>query len=90
MQGEEIRDVQVMGNAVVGWHEEALKTMFHVLQMPDNVSIDIPTGHTNEEGKEIFIDGNEDHKAGFLAGINYAIEVLETFPIRVRKEEEEE
>ena len=29
------------------------------------------------------IDGNADHRAGFLAGVKYALELLDTFPIKV-------
>ena len=75
-------DVTVMGNLVTGWHYDMLNQLHHKLQMPADVGIDIPTGDVDGEGKDVVIDGNEDHRAGFLAGISYALELMESFPIK--------
>lgn len=75
-------DVNRMGNLVTGWHFSVVADLHHKLRMPADVGIDIPTGEKDSEGNEIVIDGNEDHKAGFLAGLHYALERLETFPIK--------
>ena len=81
-------DVITMGNLVTGWHYDMLNQLHHKLQMPDNVGIDIPTGTVDAEGNDEVIDGNADHRAGFLAGINYALELLESFPIKGIPDEE--
>jgi hypothetical protein len=75
-------DVQQMGHLVTAWHFNMVQKLHHQLQMPDNVGIDIPTGEVDADGKDICIDGNADHKAGFLAGINWVLEVMDTFPIK--------
>ena len=75
-------DVNVLGNLATGWHFQTLNDLFHKSQMPPDVGIDIPTGKLDAEGNEEVIEGNEDHKAGFLAGIAYAIELMNTFPIK--------
>lgn len=77
-----ITDVQMMGNIVTLWHFNMIQKLHHQLQMPDNVGIDIPTGEVDADGNDILIDGNDDHKAGFLAGINYVLEIMDTFPIK--------
>ena len=77
-----LNDANVMGNLVTGWHFTVVSDIHHKMQMPDDVGIDIPTGEWDEEGNEIVIDGNEDHKAGFLAGLSYALEIMDTFPIK--------
>lgn len=75
-------DANVMGNLITGWHFTVVSDIHHKMQMPDDVGIDIPTGKLDAEGNEEVIDGNDDHKAGFLAGLAYALEQLETFPIK--------
>jgi hypothetical protein len=50
--------------------------------MPEDAGIDIPTGNILEDGTPEVIDGNADHRAGFLAGVKYALELLDTFPIK--------
>lgn len=82
-------DVQKMGNLVTAWHAGLVQDFHHKLQMPTDVGIDIPTGEFDAEGKDTVIDGNEDHKAGFLAGLNYALERLDTFPIKGVPEDED-
>ena len=77
-----INSVEEMGHVVTHWHFTAIQDLHHKLRMPADVGIDIPTGEWDEDGNEIVIDGNEDHKAGFLAGLNYALEILDTFPIK--------
>lgn len=77
-----INSVEEMGNIVVQWHFNALTNISHKLQMPPDVGIDIPTGDIDENGEEVFIDGNADHRAGFLAGMRYAAEILATFPVK--------
>lgn len=84
-----IDSVNQLGNIVTNWHFSALNDLHHKAQMPENVGIDIPTGKFDEDGKDVCIDGNEDHRAGFLAGIHYAIDLLETFPIKGVPEEGE-
>ena len=81
-EATKITDVQMMGNIVTHWHFNMIQKLHHQLQMPDNVGIDIPTGEFDEDGNDIVIDGNADHKAGFLAGINYVLEIMDTFPIK--------
>ncbi len=81
-QDTPITDVQELGNAVVSWHIQTLRTVAHMLNMPEDASIDIPTGKTLEDGTEEFIEGTAEHKAGFLAGMQYALELLDTFPIK--------
>lgn len=75
-------DVKVMGAIVTEWHFNMIQKLHHQLQMPDDVGIDIPTGEIDADGKDIVIDGNADHKAGFLAGINYVLEIMDEFPIK--------
>ena len=77
-----MKDVNTLGNLVTGWHFAVVADLHHKLRMPADVGIDIPTGELDAEGNDICIDGNADHKAGFLAGLNYALEQLETFPIK--------
>lgn len=77
-----IETVEQMGNIVVNWHFNMVTDFHHKLRMPDDVGIDIPTGNLNPDGTDEVIDGNTDHKAGFLAGINYALERMDTFPIK--------
>lgn len=77
-----LTDTEQMGRLVTGWHATVIQDIHHKLQMPADVGIDIPTGEFNEDGTEVVIDGNEDHKAGFLAGLNYALEQLDTFPVK--------
>lgn len=77
-----IKDVEEMGNIVTNWHFNVVTDLHHKLRMPDDVGIDIPTGDLNEDGTDVVIDGNADHKAGFLAGISYALEKLDTFPVK--------
>lgn len=77
-----ITDVQEMGNAVTRWHFNVIQQLHHILQMPDDVGIDIPTGTVDADGKDEVIDGNADHRAGFLAGVNLCLEYLDTFPIK--------
>ena len=84
-----IESVDQLGNIVTHWHFNMLQQLHHKLQMPADVGIDIPTGQVDEEGNDVVIDGNEDHKAGFLAGINYALELLDTFPIKGVPEDEQ-
>ena len=81
-QEQAINDVREMGNVVTTWHHNALLKIGHALQMPPEAGIDIPTGTVDANGNEEFIDGNEDHKAGFLAGMQYALEILSDFPIK--------
>lgn len=85
-----IESVDQLGNIVTHWHFNILQQLHHKLQMPADVGIDIPTGQVDEEGNDVVIDGNLDHKAGFLAGINYALELLDTFPIKGVPEDESE
>lgn len=85
-----IESVDQLGNIVTHWHFNMLQQLHHKLQMPADVGIDIPTGQVDEEGNYVVIDGNLDHKAGFLAGINYALELLDTFPIKGVPEDESE
>ncbi len=75
-------DVQKMGNIVTAWHAGIIQDLHHKLQMPADVGIDIPTGTVDADGNDEVIEGNYDHRAGFLAGINYALERLDTFPIK--------
>lgn len=77
-----INSVEEMGHVVTHWHFTAIQDLHHKLRMPADVGIDIPTGEWDADGNEIVIDGNEDHKAGFLAGLNYALEIMDTFPIK--------
>lgn len=81
-------DVQKMGNLVTAWHAGLVQDLHHKLQMPADVGIDIPTGTVDADGNDEVIDGNHDHRAGFLAGINYALERLDTFPIKGVPEDE--
>lgn len=81
-EATKITDVQMMGHIATRWHFDMIQKLHHQLQMPDNVGIDIPTGELDADGKDIVIDGNDDHKAGFLAGINYVLEIMDTFPIK--------
>ena len=81
-QEQPITDVQELGNAVVSWHIQTLRTIEHVLNMPEDAGIDIPTGNILEDGTSEVIDGNADHRAGFLAGVKYSLELLDTFPIK--------
>lgn len=77
-----INGVEEMGHVVTSWHFGVITDLHHKLRMPEDVGIDIPTGDIDADGNEIVIDGNADHKAGFLAGLNYCLEQLETFPIK--------
>lgn len=77
-----IQSVSEMGHVVTGWHFKIIEDLHHKLRMPDDVGIDIPTGDIDGDGNEVVIDGNADHKAGFLAGLHYALERLDTFPIK--------
>lgn len=79
---QKMEDVNTLGSIVTQWHYNMILQLHHKLRMPEDVGIDIPTGETDGDGKDIVIDGNADHKAGFLAGINYALELLDTFPIK--------
>ena len=81
-QEQPITDVQELGTAVVSWHIQTLRTIEHVLNMPEDAGIDIPTGNILEDGTPEVIDGNTDHRTGFLAGVKYALELLDTFPIK--------
>lgn len=81
-QEHPISDVQELGNAVVSWHIQTLRIIEHVLNMPEDAGIDIPTGNTLGDGTPEVIDGNADHRAGFLAGVKYTLELLDTFPIK--------
>ena len=83
-----IESVDQLGNIVTNWHFHMIQQLHHKLQMPADVGIDIPTGELDAEGNDVVIDGNLDHKAGFLAGINYALELLDTFPIKGVPEDE--
>lgn len=83
-----ISSVEEMGHVVTNWHFNVISDLHHKLRMPPDVGIDIPTGELDTEGKDIVIDGNADHKAGFLAGLNYALERLDTFPIKGVPEDE--
>lgn len=85
---EKILDVMTMGQLVTGWHFTMVQDLHHKLQMPADVGIDIPTGAVDAAGEEIVIDGNDDHKAGFMAGIAYALERMDTFPIKGVPEDE--
>lgn len=85
---QKIVDVQMMGNIVTHWHSTMVQDLHHKMQMPADVGIDIPTGETDEDGNDVVIDGNADHRAGFLAGINYALERMDTFPIKGVPEDE--
>lgn len=84
-----INSIEEMGHVVTNWHFNVLNDLHHKLQMPHDVGIDIPTGAFDADGNEEVIDGNEDHKAGFLAGISYALELMDTFPIKGVPEDEE-
>ena len=84
-----ISSVDEMGHIVTNWHFTAISDLHHKLRMPPDVGIDIPTGEKDHEGNDIVIDGNEDHKAGFLAGLNYALEILDTFPVKGVPEDED-
>ena len=77
-----ILSVDQMGHIATNWHFTAVSDIHHKLRMPEDVGIDIPTGAVDADGKEIVVDGNADHKAGFLAGLHYALERLDTFPIK--------
>lgn len=77
-----INSINEMGHIVTNWHFNAINDLHHKLQMPADVGIDIPTGTVDANGKDEVIDGNADHRMGFLAGISYALEVLDTFPIK--------
>lgn len=83
-----INSVDEMGHIVTNWHFTAVSDLHHKLRMPPDVGIDIPTGEKDAEGNEVVIDGNEDHKAGFLAGLHYALEILDTFPVKGVPEDE--
>lgn len=85
-----INDVREMGNVVTTWHFNLLNQLNHVLQMPPEAGIDIPTGTVDADGNPEYIDGNEDHRAGFLTGIQYAFELLDTFPIKGQAVDEHE
>jgi len=85
-----ITDVQEMGNVVTTWHYNVLSQIAHVLQMPEDAGIDIPTGEVDENDEPVYIDGNEDHKTGFLVGMQYALELLSTFPIKGQPVEDEQ
>ena len=74
--------VEQMGHIVTNWHFRVVADFHHKLRMPEDVGIDIPTGELDENGEEIIIDGNEDHKRGFLTGLHYALELMDTFPIK--------
>lgn len=84
-----IKSIDEMGHVVTNWHFNAVGDLHHKLRMPEDVGIDIPTGTVDAEGKDEVIEGNADHKAGFLAGINYALEILDTFPIKGVPEDED-
>lgn len=75
-------DVQMMGQLVTGWHHDMVSDFAHKLNMPDDVGIDIPTGDIDANGNEVVIDGNADHRLGFLTGLAYALERMNTFPIK--------
>ena len=83
-----ITDVDQVCHVVTNWHFTIVEDLHHKLRMPEDVGIDIPTGEFDADGKDIVIDGNADHKAGFLAGLNYALERLDTFPIKGVPEDE--
>lgn len=86
-----INSVEEMGHVVTHWHFTAVSDLHHKLRMPADVGIDIPTGKFDPvTGEEICIDGNEDHKAGFMAGLHYALELLDKFPIKGVPEEGED
>lgn len=85
-----ISSVDEMGHVVTNWHFNVVTDIHHKLRMPADVGIDIPTGTVDAEGKDEVIEGNQDHKAGFLAGLNYALELLDTFPIKGVPEDEPE
>ena len=86
----QIQSVDEMGHIVTNWHFTVVQDLHHKLRMPEDVGIDIPTGDVDEDGKDVVIDGNADHKAGFLAGLNYALERLDTFPVKGVPEDEDE
>ena len=85
-----IESVDELGHVVTNWHFTIVEDLHHKLRMPEDVGIDIPTGELDADDNEIVIDGNEDHKAGFLAGLHYALERLDTFPIKGVPEDEPE
>ena len=87
-QAQTITSVDEMGHIVTNWHFNAVSDIHHKLRMPPDVGIDIPTGEKDADGNEIVTDGNADHKAGFLAGLNYVLEILDTFPIKGVPEDE--
>lgn len=86
----QIQSVDQMGHVVTNWHFSVVSDLHHKLRMPEDVGIDIPTGEFDKEGNEVVIDGNADHKAGFLAGLHYALEQMDTFPIKGVPEDEPE
>lgn len=81
-QAERVEDILELGNAVTAWHFKVIQELHHKAQLPPNVGIDIPTGELDKDGKDICIDGNDDHRAGFIVGMHYALELLDTFPIK--------
>ena len=87
-KAQTITSVDAMGHIVTNWHFNAVSDIHHKLRMPPDVGIDIPTGEKDADGNEIVTDGNADHKAGFLAGLNYVLEILDTFPIKGVPEDE--
>lgn len=88
LDAPKIDDVSEMGHVMTHWHFSMIQDLHHKMQMPEDVGIDIPTGELDADGKDICVDGNEDHRAGFLAGIAYALERLDTFPIKGVPEDE--
>ena len=85
----QISSVDEMGHIVTNWHYTVVQDFHHKLRMPEDVGIDIPTGDIDEDGNEVVIDGNADHKAGFLAGLHYALERMDSFPVKGVPEDEE-
>ena len=81
MEVRPMTDVQEFGNIVTGWHYQVVSDIGHMINMPEDAMVEVPTGTVDADGNAEFKEGTQEHKEGFIAGMHYTLDLLNTFPI---------
>lgn len=79
----DIKDLDTFVAALNMWHTGAVKTIEHILDVPEGTEVEVET--KSGDMKTIALTGNT-HSA-FLLGITIALEQLGTLPFKVEYED---
>lgn len=81
-----VDDLDTFVRLLFGWHEDKVRVLEHVLEVPEGVTV----SYNTEEGetKELVLDGEV--RQAFILGVTLGLMELGTLPFQVHADENQE